>query len=69
MANEIDELMDLDPLEMTKENIDQIIAYHRKARLNAEAGIKPTKEAGPKAKVDLVAMGLLPKAEPIKRRM
>ena len=48
MANEIDELMSMDPLEMAAKDIDAIIAYHRKNRANAEAGIKPKKEAGPK---------------------
>lgn len=48
MANELDELMSLDPLEMSSRDIDAIIAYHRKARANAEAGIKPVKESGPK---------------------
>lgn len=72
MPNEIDELMDLDPLEMTPANIDSIIAYHRKNRANAEAGIKPKKEAGPKQKIDLLALGLIkekPPAEPVKRRV
>ena len=41
----VDELMDLDPLELTKENIDKIIAHYR-ARRNApeqkeEAADKP----------------------------
>lgn len=72
MANEIDLLMDLDPLEMTSANIDQIIAYHRQNRANAEAGIKPKKDSGPKVKIDLQALGLsaakAPSAE-IKRRI
>jgi len=63
MANEIDELMSLDPLEMTPENIDSIIAYHRKNRALSESGVKPKKETGPKTKVDLEALGLI-KAKP-----
>lgn len=68
MANEIDELMSLDPLEMSARDIDQIIAYHRRQRANFEAGKKPEKESGPKKTIDLEALGLKPKAEPIKRR-
>lgn len=59
MANELDELMDLDPISLTTENLDAIIAYHRKARANAEAGIKPAKEKGPKVDLSGVLSGLL----------
>ena len=38
--NTVDQLMDLDPLSLTSENIDSIIAYHRKARANAASGGK-----------------------------
>lgn len=46
-TNTIDALMGLDPLSLTTENIDSIIAYHRKARSNAASGIKAKKEKGP----------------------
>lgn len=59
MPNEIDELMDLDPLSMTPTDIDKIIAYHRQNRANAEAGIKPKKETGPKAKLEGLLDNLL----------
>lgn len=65
--NTINELMDADPLNLTPENIDQIIAFHRQAR----SGPKPTKEKGPKITIDLEALGLVkpkPVAE-IKRRV
>lgn len=76
MVNEIDALMDLDPLEMSDVDIDAIIAYQRKARANAESGVKPKKagSSGPKVTLDLAALGLL-KTEPkvagpsIKRRI
>lgn len=64
MSNEIDDLMSLDPLEMSARDIDSIIAYHRKNRANAEAGIKPKKETGPKVSLDGVMGSLLaPKAK------
>jgi hypothetical protein len=54
MPTEIDELMSLDPLELTKESLDAIIQYHRNHRANLEAGIKPKRAlAGERAKVDL----------------
>jgi len=73
LANEVDELMNLDPLEMTPANIDSIIAYHRKNRANAALGIKPAKESGPKLKLDdLVAKMVKTEPKPavgtIKRR-
>lgn len=56
--SEIDELMSLDPLELSSQDINKIIAYQRKARANNEAGIKPKKEAGPKADLSKVMQAL-----------
>ena len=57
MANEIDDLMDLDPLSLSARDIDAIIAYHRNARAVHEAGgPKPKRGAQPKVAVDLSAM-------------
>lgn len=69
-TNNIDELMSMDPLQMSAVDIDAIIAYHRRNRANAEAGVKPKKETGPSPKIDVAALGLSPvvTAEPIKRR-
>lgn len=47
MASDLDNIMDLDPLKMTSDNIDGVIAYVRKNR--ATAGTKAKKETGPKA--------------------
>lgn len=38
VTNELDALMDLDPLELTNENLDAIIAFHRKKRAERETG-------------------------------
>lgn len=54
MSNELDALMDIDPLELSDQDLDKIIAYQRKARANREAGIKPKKESGPK--IDLATL-------------
>lgn len=58
MANDIDELMDLDPVELTKNPaaIDAIIQYHRNRRAAASEGNKPRKAANP---IDLKALGLV----------
>lgn len=71
MANEIDILMDLDPLELAQVEggIDGIVAIMRRHRALAEQGIKPKKEAGPKLKIDLVMLGLKAPEEEIKRRV
>jgi hypothetical protein len=71
----LDELMDRNPLELSNQDIDQIIAYQRKQR--AALADSPTrgrakKETGPGVKVDLAALGLLPKPAPVgvvKRRL
>lgn len=71
MTNELDELMSLDPLNYTTEDIDKIIAVHRRNRAQLEAGVKPKREKGPSVKIDLAALGLgetKPKAD-IKRRV
>lgn len=65
---DLDDLMDKDPLSLTKEDIDDIIAYHR--RLRSEPGVRPKRvvEAGPK--IDLAAIGLVKPvvAAPVVRR-
>ena len=68
MSNNIDALMDLDPLLMTPDDITGIIEYHRRNRANFEAGVKPKKETGPKQEINLVQLGLVAKVESIKRR-
>lgn len=70
--NNIDILMSLDPLSLTKDNIESVIAYHRKGRANAAAGIKAKKERGPGIDISGVVLKLTqgegPKAAPAIRR-
>lgn len=73
MPNEIDDLMDLDPLELTSTPgaLEQIITYHRKARANAASGGKAKKEKGPSIDISEVMAGLVgsvPSAAPKIRR-
>lgn len=73
--NEIDDLMariSEDPINALKQDLDALIAYHRRNRANAEAVIKPKKEAGPKQTLDLAALGLskpVVAGPPMKRRV
>jgi len=75
MATDLDTLMDLDPLELTKENIDSVIAIYRQRRAEREAspGKRAAKETGPKLKLEGLLDGMLkkapPKAEVLKRRL
>lgn len=57
-VNTVDALMDLDPLSLTTENIDSIIAYHRKARANVASGGKARKDTGPKIDIGEVMKNL-----------
>lgn len=52
--NEVDRLMDLDPLELSAQDIDEIIRYQRKMKANFDAGIKTPKGDAPK--IDLKAL-------------
>lgn len=71
--NTVDELMEIDPLQLTSENIDSIIAYHRKARVNASIGGKAKRDtAGPKVDISEVMKALggapAPAAGVVRRR-
>ena len=59
-TNTVDELMEIDPLELTATDIDSIIAYHRKARANASSGGKRAKPTGPKLDLTEIIGGLVP---------
>jgi len=68
MSNEIDELMSMDPLDMTRTHIDGIIAFYRNRRAAPEGG-KPKKEKGPGLKIDRELLGLTkPKGPAMLRR-
>lgn len=65
-GNYLDWLMSLDPLSLSAQNIDDIIVIQRRARLQAESGIKPKK--GSASPISLEKIGLAPKPMEIKRR-
>ena len=47
--NDVDALMAIDPLELSKQDLDRIIAYQRKNRAMREQGLKPKKPKGESA--------------------
>ena len=71
-VNDIDELMALDPLELSTQDLDRIIAYQRKMRGQREAGIKtrkPKTEAKPAISIEEMLAKLPPAPKGgIKRR-
>lgn len=59
---DLDELMSRDPTQLSKTDIDHVIAYHRKQRARRAAGEKPSKDtAGPKIDLSKIISGLKPK--------
>lgn len=60
-VSDIDLLMSLDPLELTKTDLSAIVAYHRKLRAEREAGKGRAARAAnaPKVKLDLAKLGLV----------
>ena len=73
MSNEIDRLMDLDPLELSAQDIDAIIAFERKMRVSFESGVKPKKGSSGAPKIEASALleklGMVAEPEKIKRRI
>jgi hypothetical protein len=70
--SEIDDLMNLDPLELEKspQALDKIIDWMRKQRANFESGIKPKKgEGGLTAKEILNKINVGKPKEEFKRRI
>lgn len=70
--NDIDALMAIDPLELSKQDLDRIIAYQRKQRAAREGGVrtkKPRGEAPPAIQLsELLATLPKPAGPGMKRR-
>ncbi len=64
--NDVDTLMALDPLELSKQDLDRIIAYQRKQRAMREQGVRPKKSRGEAAPALQLSelLASLPKATP-----
>jgi hypothetical protein len=67
--NDIDTVMSKDPLSMTDLDLKVVIAYYRNQRAYRENGGKAKKDAGPKTKLDLTALGLKVAGPDVKRRI
>lgn len=52
-SNEVDLLMDLDPVNLSAQDLDKIILTHRKWRADYQAGVKPKKATGQKQTLDI----------------
>ncbi len=70
MANEINRIMNEDPLALTQADKEELIKYYRVQRMRAEAGTaKPKKaEPVPNEDIDAVLAKLTPKSN-FKRRI
>lgn len=57
-SNDIDLLMSIDPLDLTKDDLRGIIAYHRNLRAEREAGKGRAARAAnaPKVKLDIASL-------------
>jgi hypothetical protein len=58
----LDDLISRDPLDLSAQDIDKIIAYQRQQRASREAGVKPKRGQradAPKVSLDLAALGLV----------
>ena len=61
--SDIDRLMAEDPLLLSTQDIDKIIAYQRAARAKWESGVKPSKLDVPKVDLTAVMQVLAPQPE------
>ncbi len=64
--SDLDDLMNADPLGLSDQDVDGIIAYQRRHRAMVESGVKPKKEKGPAVSLDGLVTGIIglgPKAD------
>lgn len=52
--SDLDDLMNLDPLHMTSDDIAGIVNHHRKQRVLIAQGVKPKKDTGPKTDISAI---------------
>lgn len=55
-ATDLDILMGKDPTSLSKQDLAQIVKYHRKQRAMRASGEKPEKASGPAPKIDLKSL-------------
>lgn len=66
--NDINLLMDKDPLDLKNTDIEDLIAYHRAQRGAFDQGQQPKKKAEPQVDLSSVMKALAPTAAPMQRR-
>lgn len=66
--NDINLLMDQDPLNLSNQDIETIVAYHRAQRGAFDQGQQPKKKAEPQVDLSSVMKALAPTAPPMQRR-
>ena len=64
MANDLDELMSRDPMDLSAQDVDAIIAYHRASRARKASGEKPTKSASATVDISAITKKLIADAKP-----
>ena len=65
MSNDLDELMDRDPLDLSDQDINRIIEYHRASRARRAAGEKVTRPTNaPTLNIDELVKKLKPEVKP-----
>lgn len=64
--NELNDLMDLDPLNLSSQDIEKLVALYRKQRSDYKSGIKPKKETGPRPSISAEKLGLVNQPKPAK---
>lgn len=62
--SDLDALMDRDPLSLSSQDIDTIIAYQRKQRARRAAGEKVVKDTGPRKSLSEILGKTMPVAAP-----
>lgn len=64
MSNDLDTLMSRDPMSLSTQDIDQIIAYHRAARARKASGEKPTRPTSATIDISEITKKLLDASKP-----
>ena len=65
MSSDLDDLMSRDPLNLSTQDIDSIIAYHRNQRARRAAGEKPSKPASAGIDISQITKKLVKEAKPV----
>ena len=62
--SDLDELMSRDPLDLSAQDIDAIIAYHRNSRARKARGEKPEKIASASVDISAITKKLVTEVKP-----